>query len=130
MYFGFNTLRAALGTGHRQTGGVEQAGLRQHAGLIPIDVLMRDFVTLEADDNGNRHLDGFPGRRHAGQQPVNDRRVGEADEELLDDPILSDGTRHVHHLHVRRKELADEMIAIEGANTVPGRRRPPWWGRG
>jgi hypothetical protein len=54
-----------------------------------------------------------------GQQPVNGRRRGEADEYLFDDPIFSDGPRHVRHFHIRRKKLADQVIAVEGADAVP-----------
>jgi hypothetical protein len=42
----------------------------------------------------------------------------ETDHLFLDDLILPDRARHARHLHVRRKELADEMIAIEGTHAI------------
>ena len=52
---GIEHLAGALGAAHRQTGRIEQADLHQHARLVPVDVLVRNFPALEADDNG----DGF-----------------------------------------------------------------------
>ena len=86
------TLRALSAPVTGQAGRIEQSVLHEHAGLVPVNVLVRNLVAFEADDHRNGHFDGFAGWRHARQQPVNDRRMGETDEELIYDLILADGS--------------------------------------
>ena len=73
------------------------------------------LAILEPDDDGDRHLHLIHREWGARQEPVNRRRVGESHEEFFHHLILPNRTRHIRHLHVRRKELADKMIPIEGA---------------
>src|SRR5262245_30650409 len=60
----------AFGAGHGQTGRIEETKLHQHAGLIPIDVLVGNPAVLEADDDGEGDLHALAGWRDAGQEPV------------------------------------------------------------
>ena len=115
---GLSTRRAPSAPADRQPGGIEQPDLYQHAGLIPVDVLVRNLPILEADDDRDRHFHALARRGHAGQQPVDRRRVGEADNDFVHDLIGAHGARHIRHRHVRRKELADKMVAVERPHTV------------
>src|SRR5687767_4738100 len=48
---------------HRQALRFEQADLHEHRRLVPVDVLVRDLVALEAHDGDQRDFDALSGRR-------------------------------------------------------------------
>ena len=123
---GLRTLRA-LGTAHRQAGRIEQADLHQHARLIPVDVLVRDFPAPESDDDGDRHLHGLSGGATPGTASRLGR-VGETDHELVHHLIVPDGAGHAGYLHVRRKELpTDDRDRTHARRRGP--RPRPWMAR-
>src|ERR1700722_14953759 len=110
---GIKHLAGDLGAAHRQAGRIEQPDLHQHTRLVPIDVLVRNLSVLESNDDRDGHLHRFPRRRNTWQQPINGRCVSETDHHFVHHLIMPDGSRNIRHLHVRGKELADEMITIE-----------------
>src|SRR3979409_2651473 len=67
-----------------QSFGIEETYLHQHAGLVPVDMLMRNFSVFESRNHRHGHFNGFPGGRNAGQKPVDHSRMREADDELID----------------------------------------------
>ena len=90
--------------------------MNQHTSLIPIDVLVGNLAVLESNHNSHCQFHTLPCRCDTRKEPINRLGVGETDEEFLDDAILADGTLHARHLHVGWEELADEVVAIEGAD--------------
>jgi hypothetical protein len=81
-------------------------------------MLMRNFSVLESRNDNHGHFNGFPGGRNAGQEPVDHRRVREADDEFVDNLICTDGARYVRHLHIRREKLADKMIPVKRSDAL------------
>ena len=49
---------------------LEQAGLDEHRGLIPADVLVRRPVAFKLNDRDDRNFHAFSSRRNARQKPV------------------------------------------------------------
>src|SRR5882757_6978153 len=99
--FGIENLAGALSAGHRQTLGIKQPDLHQDAGLIPIDVLMRNLAVLEADHDSEGHLNWLSRGRNAGQKPINLHCMREADEDLIDNLVVADGAGNIRHFDVR-----------------------------
>src|SRR5262247_390771 len=85
-------LRRAFHAGRRD-GVMQDAQLREHRGLIPIEALTGYLAGLELNDAREGDFDFPAGRRHAWKHPVHGERVREADHELLDDPIVAEGLR-------------------------------------
>src|SRR5438874_13265001 len=75
----------------RQPLWIEQPDLHQHTRLVPIDMLVRDFPVLESHDDRYGHFNRLACGRNAGQQPVDRRRMREADDHLVDDLVVADG---------------------------------------
>src|SRR5262245_35784348 len=59
---GIKNFLRALGAGDRQPTRIEQAELREHGSLIPVNMLVREFVAAEMHDHHERDLD-MPSRR-------------------------------------------------------------------
>src|SRR5262245_31036489 len=70
---------------------IEEVELDEQRSLVPVEVLAHDLVAFEPDDGHHRDLHALSGRRYSGQKPVHAGRVGEADDQLIDDLALSYG---------------------------------------
>src|ERR1700758_1560057 len=71
--------------------GIEQTELNEHTGLVPVDVLMHEFVFLELHNRHCRNLHCASGGLNAWQHPVHPSGVCETDDELVDKGTLPDG---------------------------------------
>ena len=80
-----------LSAGYGKAIGIEKTQLNEHTGLIPVDVLMHEFVALKLHYGDRRNLNSAPGRFDAGQHPVHLAGVSEANDEFVDDGTLPDG---------------------------------------
>src|SRR5262249_48293937 len=69
-----------LRAGNGKPPGIDETGLNQHRGLIPVDVLARDLAIFKADDRDCRDLDPATGRWHSRQNAVNRTVMGKADQ--------------------------------------------------
>src|SRR4051794_19455601 len=78
-------LARLLDAADREACGIEQPDLDEHARLVPVDVLVRDLVAVDADHGAKRELDPLPRRWDAGEQPVDLGGVRECDHELVDE---------------------------------------------
>ncbi len=106
-----------FGTGDGEAGWIEQTELNQHRRLIPIDVFVREFAIAELDDRNQRNIDRATGWRNAWQHPVDRGRVGEAEDHLIDNPIMSDRPADRYHAGIGRI-AADEMVFVKAFELV------------
>src|SRR3954447_23248104 len=106
-----------LGAGDGQRRRIEETGLYEDAGLVPVDVLVLDLAVLEADHDHDRDLDPASRRRNPGEHDLELPVVGEGHDELVDDLVLAHGPRDLLGLRVIRP-LADEMARVELADAA------------
>src|SRR5436190_1497786 len=99
---------------NRQSARIQQAGLDQDAGLVPVDVLVADFSVLESDHHNDRDRYPAPRRRNPGEHDVERTVMGEGHHELVDNLVLTDRPRELPRLRVAGP-LADEVVAVEVA---------------
>src|SRR5215813_1387208 len=70
---------------------IEEAELDEHRSLVPVEMLAHDLVAFEPDDGHDRDVYALSGRSNSRQEPVHAGRVSEANDQLIDELILSDG---------------------------------------
>src|SRR5207248_11696084 len=63
----FNECLGLLGSGDGQFACVEKADLSEHTGLIPVDMLVGDFVPFKFHHDNMRERYFPPGRRNTGK---------------------------------------------------------------
>src|SRR5262249_54598058 len=85
-----NHFLCALGSGYRESRRVNQTELREHRRLIPVDVLVREFVAAKIHDHDEWNSDALARRRDAWQHPVHFDRVGEFKDHLVHHAIRAD----------------------------------------
>jgi hypothetical protein len=92
---------------------IEQSNLYQKRPLIPVDMFVRNatgFVETHHDDMWQHNLPTC--RRHARKVGAHFAVVSKADNQLVDDTILTDSARQRLDVNVVRP-MANEMVAIE-----------------
>src|SRR5262245_27506900 len=102
-----------FGTCDRKQSRIEQSNLHQKRRLIPVDMLVRNatgFVETHHDDMWQHNLPTC--RRHARKVDAHFAVVSKADNQLVDDTILTDSARQRFDVNVVRP-MANEMVAIE-----------------
>src|SRR5262245_37612054 len=67
---------------------IQQAQLREHRRLIPVNMLVSDLARLKLNDADEDELSLTTGGRHARKHPAHVQRVREANDELFDNPII------------------------------------------
>src|ERR1700746_2604993 len=77
-------LPGSIGAADRQPRRIDQPELRQHRGLVPIDVLVSELAVAEMNDDNQRDLDSLSGGCYPGQHPVHLDRMGEAHDHFVD----------------------------------------------
>ena len=112
-----------LGAGDRELGRVEKSDLSEERGLVPVDVLVGDLAVREPDDDAEREAHVPPRRCDARQQLGHLDVVREREDELVDDLALADRPGDRSDRDVGRP-LADEVVAVELADTLERRPRP------
>lgn len=115
---GVSELGSGSGAHDREQGGVDEAHLHEEAGVVPVDVLVRDLPVLDADDHDEHNLCELTRGGDVGQQPIDGRGVREGDDELVHEALGAVRARHGLKLHVGRKELTDEAICVEGSHAL------------
>src|SRR4051794_8781017 len=106
-----------LGARDRQRRRIEETGLYEDAGLVPVDVLVLDLSLLEAHHDHDRDLDPASRRRNPREHDLELPVVGEGHDELVDDLVIAHGPRDLLGLRVIRP-LADEMALVELADAA------------
>src|SRR5262245_26066299 len=79
---------------------------------------MRHFVTVKLHDHHQRDLDPFSRWLDARQHPIHWDRVGKPDDDLIDQPPLTDGPRHWDNLRIRW-DLGQKILGVELAHLFP-----------
>src|SRR5262249_3891841 len=82
-------LRRAFASATRGA-SIDQTELDEHRRLVPVQVLVRDLVAFELDDGNERDFHAPSGRCDPRQKPVHADRVREANDHLVDEPVLPD----------------------------------------
>ena len=75
-------------------------------------MLVRHLAVAEAHDRDQRYFHLAAGRRDPRQHPVDLDRVGESEDQLLDQLIAADGARQRGHRQIGR-HFRDEMRGVE-----------------
>ena len=79
----FNKDFGLLGSGDGQFAWVEETDLSEHAGLIPVDMLVGDFVPFKFHHDNMRHRYSPPGRRNTRKHVINGAVVREIQDEFI-----------------------------------------------
>src|SRR5712671_3766831 len=88
----FQKLRRASNSSRRQW-VIQDPQLREHRGLIPIEMLIGHFAGLKLDDAHQGELDPSTRGWHAGKHPTHLESMRKPNNELFDDPIVAEGLR-------------------------------------
>src|SRR5215813_6519443 len=103
-------LRRTLHAGRRD-GVMQDAQLREHRGLIPIEALTGYLAGSKLNDARQGDFDFPARRRHIRKHPVHIERVREADHEFLDDSIVAEGLRQGTKFEIGR-DARQELLRI------------------
>src|SRR5262245_39423491 len=80
---------------------IEDTQLKEHVGLIPIEMLARHFAVLDLNDDHqgkfNRTTCGPDARKH----PVHTHRVCKTDNQLIHNPIVAEDLRNITKFEIR-----------------------------
>src|SRR5262245_2314308 len=79
----FNECLGLLGSGYGQFAWVEETDLSEHTGLIPIDMLVGDFVPFKFHHDNMRHRYSPPGRWNTRKHVINGAVVREIQDESI-----------------------------------------------
>jgi hypothetical protein len=109
-----------LGSRNRKAGGIEQPGLNEHRGLIPVDVLVRNLAAFKLHHDYVRQHDLLAGWLDTREREVNDAVMGKRENQFVNHLVLADRPgdaldarvrRHFPH-KVVRIEIEDAVITI------------------
>jgi hypothetical protein len=133
----FTSLPAGMHSGLlRDTGVIESLEEAQHCQLRPpilddpglptstepwpdpIEVLVGHFAVLKLDDAGEDELGSFTRGWQARKHPIHLERMGKANHELFDNPIVAEGLRQRSEIEVRRR-VRQELMGVELAHSYP-----------
>src|SRR5262245_6569825 len=97
---------------------VQDAKLKEHSSLIPIEMLAGHFAALNLNNDRQRKFNRAPSGRYTGNHPIHTERVRETNDHLVDNPIDAEDLRNITELEIRR-DIRKELICIERINTRP-----------
>ena len=92
--------------------------LGEHCSLIPIETLAGHFAGLELNDTHESELGFSTGGRHARKHPIHVKRMGKANHELLDDPVVAEGLRQRGEFEIRW-DFRQKLIGVELTHARP-----------
>ncbi len=101
----------------RQRRVVQKPDLLQHRRLIPVDVLVGKFAFAKSYDGNQRYFNTSVCGRDAGQHPGHLLGVGEGEDQLVDQLVLSYRARNERECGVGR-HAGDELAAIKEAQGI------------
>src|ERR1700693_3958270 len=92
----------------------KQTDLLEHRRLVPIDALVCELAVAKSDDNDKWNLDAAAGWWNSREHPRHLCRVGEGEDDLVHQSILTQGTGNQLDRGVRRHRR-DEVFLIKPA---------------
>src|SRR5437667_10223943 len=92
----------------------EESDWFEHGGLVPVDVLMRQFAVPKSHDGHQWYLDMTMRGRDTGQHPGHLLGVCERKNQFIDELVLADGARDGRQCRVGR-HVRDKTLRIEFA---------------
>ena len=108
--------------GDRKIGRVECPDLGQQGRLIPIDVLGGDLVTFECHHNHEWYLHLATSGCDAGEPERHLNGMGESDDQLVNDSLSADCSRHLLDLGVtwpgRDERVSMDRVELIGVSTA------------
>src|SRR5215475_12814 len=97
---------------------VQDAQLKEHSSLIPIEMLAGHFAALNLNNNRQGKFNRSPSGRYTGNHPIHSECVRETNDHLVDNPIDAEDLRNITEFEIRR-DIREELIRIERINTRP-----------
>src|ERR1700730_18232015 len=114
----FQEVRRTANSGrhHRM---MQDSQLGEHCSLIPIETLAGHFAGSELNDTHESEL-GFANGGQPARNPIHVKRMGKANLELLDDPVVAEGLRKRGEFEIRW-DFRQKLICVEIAHRRPAR---------
>ena len=97
---------------------IQDAQLREHRRLIPMDMLPGHFASLKLNDAHQDELNFSTRGCHTRKHPDHIERVRKANHELFNNPISAEGLRQGTEFEIRR-DARQELIGIEVMHICP-----------
>lgn len=91
---------------------IQQADLKQHASLVPVDALAPYLACAEANDADDDDFDFLVGGGDARQDPRHLACVLEVEVDFIHDVVGADGARDEAHVHGWRA-VFQKIVAVE-----------------
>jgi hypothetical protein len=111
---------------HRELLLVDDAQLRQHTCVIPIEMLAGDFLVLDCNDADHTKLNVLAGCGNARNYPVHLPIMGEAEDRLFGKNVIADDLRDERWLDIGR-ELGKKLVVIIFEDSIAASSANPNW---